>query len=814
MRLAHRPGLHAAAVLLSFTALYAAFFAPVLCAGRLLAPGDATNLSLPHLSAPRGLWSPLLFCGFPVMADPQTMAWYPPALLCAAFALPFNAFVLAAYVLASCFTYGYVFALTGSRLGALGAGLVYGLSGFMTSHLGHTNVIHSAAWAPLLVWSLERLRLRPSRAWVAVAAVAVGAGTLAGHPQFAFYNLLLGAGYALAVARGAPAGPRRFLGAAAGAMALGLGLAAVLLVPLAELTVQSYRARLSFDDFAGYSLPLRQLPMLLFPYLYGGGSPPWGPAVPYFGRGGGLTEATGYVGLLPWLLAGLGFSRAGRRGLAAFWLAAALLSLLLALGKESPLVRLAFHLPVYNKFRIPARHFCHLALAVAVLAGLGLDAFARLDVAARLAALRRGALAVAGVSLALLLLFVALGRAGAYDKTFDPAAAPVLGVLPWRNAAVAVPLLLLGAGLAALGLRARRPGPLSGAVVAAALCLDVGYFGWCYSSGRAGGVAADVAELPAGLRAYRDDLGRSGQRLVPLAGNGPAETAPPNRSRSWGVPSALGYCPLVLQRYCELTGCHYVGFDSFEALGPANRAFDVLAVRYALAPRGLLAGDALPAGAVRGLTEGGRWERCQDLGEAVVFRNRRAMPRAWLTPEVTALSADQVRRTIQEGYLPDGRPYDPWRTALVEAPVPFPPGGGGEARVTRLDDTRVEVEARCDAPAFLVLSDVYYPGWVAEVNGRAAALYRTDYVLRGVALPAGVSRVVFEFRPWSFRGGAAVTCAALLVVLGLLARAPLGRLIHGRVGAVAASGRRMRKSVPRPGVLSTSMAPPWSRTMP
>jgi hypothetical protein len=383
------------------------------------------------------------------------------------------------------------------------------------------------------------------------------------------------------------------------------------------------------------------------------------------------------------------------------------------------------------------------------------------------------------VCLALLLLFVALGRAGAYDKVLDPTATPFLNVLPWRNAAVGVPLLLLGAGLAALGLWARRPGPLTGAVVAVVLCLDVGHCGWYFDSGRTGGVSADVADLPEGLRAYRDDLGRSGQRLVPLIGNGPAEAAPPNRSRLWGVPSALGYCPLVLQRYCELTGCHYFGFDSYRGLAPANRAFDLLAVRYALAPRALLAGGALPVKTVQDLTEGGRWQRCPDLGEAAVFRNRRAMPRAWLTPEVSCLKADEVRRTIQEGYLPDGRPYDPTRTALVEERVPFPAGaagGGREVRVTRLDDTRVEVEARCDAPAFLVLSDVYYPGWRAEVNGRAAAVYRTDYVLRGVALPAGVSRVVFTFRPWSFWAGAALTGAAMLLVMGLLASSLVGRL--------------------------------------
>src|SRR5437588_346055 len=82
---------------------------------------------------------------------------------------------------------------------ALAAGLVYGTSGFLMAHLGHTNVIHSVAWAPLLVWSLERLRQRTSPPWVVLAAVAVACSALAGHPQLGFYTLLLGAAYALAL---------------------------------------------------------------------------------------------------------------------------------------------------------------------------------------------------------------------------------------------------------------------------------------------------------------------------------------------------------------------------------------------------------------------------------------------------------------------------------------------------------------------------------------------------------------------------------------------------------------------------------------
>src|SRR5438552_17149257 len=116
MRLAQHPAVHAGLVLAGYSLLYTLFFAPVLFTGRLLAPGDASDLSLPHYLVPHTLWTPLLFAGFPAMADPQVMTWYPPAVLLSGVPGSFNAFVVSAYVLASCFTYGYVYRLTTSRL--------------------------------------------------------------------------------------------------------------------------------------------------------------------------------------------------------------------------------------------------------------------------------------------------------------------------------------------------------------------------------------------------------------------------------------------------------------------------------------------------------------------------------------------------------------------------------------------------------------------------------------------------------------------------------------------------------------------------
>ena len=280
----------------------------MLLTGRLLAPGDAANFHLPHFYSPHSLWNPLLSSGFPTLGDPQSMMWYPLARIFGLFPNSWNAFVVSAYVLASCFTYGYVQVVTGSRLAALIGGMIYGLSGFFMAHLGHTSIIHSAAWVPLFLWSLERLRHELTARWLLLGGLAAGNCLLAGHPQFFVYGLCLAAAYMLCRCRDAASGPLRYAAAALGTVVLGLGLAAVLVLPTIELQGHSFRAQMTFEDFVSYNLPVRQLPQLLFPYLYGGyGNPLDSSHVPYTGTGYGLTETTGYVGLLPLLLAGLGF---------------------------------------------------------------------------------------------------------------------------------------------------------------------------------------------------------------------------------------------------------------------------------------------------------------------------------------------------------------------------------------------------------------------------------------------------------------------------------------------------------------------------
>ena len=135
-----------ALVLAGYALFFALFFWPAFASGRYL--GDAVDQlieALPLYGFDHPLWDTRTMLGFPMFANATHPYWYPLALLRF---VPdsFNAYEWCAFVLAAFGTYGFTRALTGSTFGALLAGFVYALSGFMIGHVGHVDIVHPAAW--------------------------------------------------------------------------------------------------------------------------------------------------------------------------------------------------------------------------------------------------------------------------------------------------------------------------------------------------------------------------------------------------------------------------------------------------------------------------------------------------------------------------------------------------------------------------------------------------------------------------------------------------------------------------------------------
>jgi hypothetical protein len=165
-----------------------------------------------------------------------------------------------------------------------------------------------------------------------------------------------------------------------------------------------------------------------------------------------------------------------------------------------------------------------------------------------------------------------------------------------------------------------------------------------------------------------------------------------------------------------------------------------------------------------------RWRLVDKIGSTWVLENRRALPRAWLVSEAIGLKPDLVLKAVRTSQLPGGHLFDPARLALVEEPLHYTiPGADSLATVRVLEsaDARLVVETQSRTPGFLVTSDTYYPGWRARVDGHHTHVFRTDYLLRGVMIPAGHHLVSFRFRPDSFFIGTSISAFSIFLLGGV-----------------------------------------------
>lgn len=152
-----------------------------------------------------------------------------------------------------------------------------------------------------------------------------------------------------------------------------------------------------------------------------------------------------------------------------------------------------------------------------------------------------------------------------------------------------------------------------------------------------------------------------------------------------------------------------------------------------------------------------RYDRISaDGAELSVFRNPHALPRAYRVAaaiEEPPKLAAALRLMTSDGF--DARAmvllHDPPAELLRHGTVPFDPGS---VVIEVYRPERVRLATRGSTPAIVVLTDAYYPGWEATVDGQPSALYRANTNFRGVAVPAGEHTVEMRYAPRSLaRGG-------------------------------------------------------------
>ncbi len=169
--------------------------------------------------------------------------------------------------------------------------------------------------------------------------------------------------------------------------------------------------------------------------------------------------------------------------------------------------------------------------------------------------------------------------------------------------------------------------------------------------------------------------------------------------------------------------------------------------------------------------DAGRWQFDRSVSDVLILHNRRAQPRAWLVAEAEAVDSEEALRRIRGE---SAHAFDPRRTALLEVRadnLPALPGGvlapDSSARITSYEPNRLLLETNAPTATVLVVSEMFYPGWEASVDGQPARINVADYLLRGVALPAGQHKVEMHYAAPAARNGAIISIFTLLLLCGL-----------------------------------------------
>lgn len=754
---------------LFFTALSCLFFLPVVFQGKLLAPGDALVQYLPAFQGANQIWTTQILCGFPWYADPQSQIFYPLKQILSPIPGGWNLYMMSAFAMAGIFAAFYAFSLTGCWTAALIGGCIYGFNGFLLSNFRHTTMVHSAVWLPLALWAIRRSRLdleegkHSSARWFAVTVTATSLLCLAGHPQMFCYGLALLGGYV--IAETFEAGSKYRLRVALFnllALALGVGIAAVSIIPAAELASFSWRWGMTYKLFVEYALVPVNLILLIFPFAFGAFKESMY-GCNFFGAYD-LQTVSGYFGLMSFLLVPIGAFAFRKEKVIVFWTIALTLLFILMFGDVGFLSQAAYQLPCYNRFRVPTRHFMEIGMAVSCLCAAGVAALSAGKVSQK-TALRAH---ITFLGFFALTAFIACTIAGMSQERVRETSAGVFGAMPWNNAALAIPILLFVIGSAVFIACVKLP-HLRWHALIAIFVLDFA----AYAAGSEYIVhsPSNSAVLPPEHAAWLNaEAAKTHQRVISVRGNsGSKDELPVNLSMLWGVENACGYENLLPQRISKLLDMKEGGFLVGSWASEENRSLDILAVKYVVIPKN---DSRYPA------PQGSRWKLFKEAGDALIYENCRAMPRVWLANRLRVFPnngpAEELAKAVQTGCIANS-PVDFASTAMFDSATEtdktnfdFAKDPDASAVISELKENSMTVQVKSNEPVVLVTADSFYPGWQVSIDGKqdpTLRLMQVDYAIRAVRLPKGEHTVRFEFAPEKLKLGLTISIASLLAAV-------------------------------------------------
>ncbi|HZY44527.1 MAG TPA: oligosaccharide flippase family protein, partial [Anaerolineae bacterium] len=819
------------------------------------------------------LWNPNLFAGAPFLANGQHSAYYPFSILF--YLLPLTAaygwFTVTQLFLAGAFMYLLCRVLGIGKLGSLFAAITYQLSGFYIVSVVFTMIIAAAAWLPLLLVMIELIIKqhptfgRPSTwPWVLIGSIGLACQIMAGHIEITYYTLLIMAlfaawrllmrpqtansrpQYVIAVHRprtdhqqvnisglwssvsGLITRSRRPLIALLVLVILGVGLAAIQLLPYIEILPQNFRVgAATFDQVRSYAYPPRHILEMLMPNFFGSPAQhsifdiftfqnislfhdfsahnPQGIYSTMWGIKN-YVEGGAYLGLLPLLLALFAFAR--RKTFSStvhIWFFALLTLVSLAFMFGTPLYAILYYgLPGIDQLHSPFRWVFPFTISIAVLAAYGIDALMRDRERDRYSWRSRGPIGwlalkapisfrsiMAGVAFwigsilfAILLLSRLIFPAQSIDLADKLLHSLVLADTAFPNAQLFYSFEWRNILLFALFLMS------SGIVLRVSLC-DIyirNFLKFLKPTNRIGHVAVWkplllfvlVLDLFAGAIGFNPSVDpklldytppvvkflQQDTSLWRFTTFDPHGDKPFNANAAWSYnfQDVRGYDSIILKQYAN-----YMSLIDTQAELQFNRIAPLTTYGGLDSPMLDLLNVKYVITDPATPIESPKYKLVYDA-EVKVYENLGVMPRAFTMPSDCAIGVDDQLEGLKQ--------HDP-RTGVIIGNADFSrqptevgaPCSLQSATITdyRANDVTLR-QVNVTQPSFLVLADTYFTGWQAfevkpDQSETEIQIVRADGNFRAVSIDAGDHTIHFKYSPWSFKLGLFISFMGWMLVV-------------------------------------------------
>ncbi len=616
-------------------------------------------------------------------------------------------FVLIRYF-AALNAYALCRSLNRSRLASLVGGCVYGLGGYV-ANTDWPQMVNGAVWTPLVFLFLLRAE-RGVKPWSSalLSGFFLGFGWLAGHHQMNLLVSLAALALWIWICLRDKKIDWRIAKLATASMILAACSSAFQTLPMAEYGQRAVRWVGSPEDPVGFA---QKVPYSVHTMYALSPKNLLGIFIP--GAGAGFDP---FVGVTAVALAFLGFALAWKTKEVRWFAVIGLAGIFYSLGGDSLFHGLMYALvPLVEKSRVPAAGTLLLSIGLAPLCAFGIDLIPE---AAASGWTRRVSRVLAGIAL----IIVGVAIVGYLRKLPD---------LENR-----VLLTALAASLAAAILTGWRMQILSkslGAVAAMALILfelsSVSTFYWpnraipeqnkyLHFLGEHGDIVDFLRSVGMGSRVqYTDDISYS--------------------IGDWyGIESINGYGASVLDNVWHM--------DLF-----SKRGLEFFGVRYFLGKKPLTANQV---------------EVFKGKSGVKVFENPSAFPRAWSVHELkTVASVTEAHQTFRS------QAFDPQTTAILVNQAPALETCSNEddsVQVPVHEPNMIHLQARMECRGMVIVSDSFFPGWRATVDGKSTPIFEVDGGVRGIVVEKGAHEIYMKYRPWTiFVGGSMTLLAAVVAAL-------------------------------------------------